>query len=177
MTTSESTPPAHATWSTRPAPSRYLSTRWGLTVTGAPGCRRYWRTVCQGCTNHVCMLRGRNLIIPFTPRIVDVAYPVTGQSNGKILNALVQVLKLRGPLQRQLSKDQISCPCHSCSVTVLRSVTVTSEASAYFREVRYRTAASTLSSIRTTFNQAISPTFTLPKGNFACNQYQSIFLT
>ena len=33
-TTSESTPPAHATRSTRPA--TYLSTRWGLTVTGAP---------------------------------------------------------------------------------------------------------------------------------------------
>ena len=37
-TTSESTPPAHATRSTRPA--SYLSTRWGLMVTGAPGCRR-----------------------------------------------------------------------------------------------------------------------------------------
>jgi hypothetical protein len=34
----------YATWSTRPAP--YLSTRWGLTVTGAPGCRRYRSTVC-----------------------------------------------------------------------------------------------------------------------------------
>ena len=45
-TTPESTPPAHATRSTRPA--TYLSTRWGLTVTGAPGCRRYRRTVCRG---------------------------------------------------------------------------------------------------------------------------------
>ncbi len=50
-------------------------------------------------------------------------------------------------------QDQISSLCNSGSISVLRSVTVTSEAgaSAFFRDVRNWTAASTLSSI--TINQ------------------------
>jgi hypothetical protein len=84
-TTSESTPPAHATRATRPAP--YLSARRGLMIAGAPGCRRYRRTggiggpcarylrrnrmtVCREChgSAHVRMLRGRVCSARLAPR-------------------------------------------------------------------------------------------------------------
>ena len=59
--------------------------------------------------------------------------------------------RAEGPMDAR--QDQISSLCNSGSISVLRSVTVTSEAgaSAFFRDVRNWTAASTLSSI--TINQ------------------------
>jgi hypothetical protein len=52
-------------------------------------------------------------------------------------------------------------------VSLLRVITITSEASVYFRDVRYRTDASTLNSSAITINQVMSLGFTLLKGNFA----------
>jgi hypothetical protein len=47
---------AHAARTTRPAP--YLSARWGLTVTGVPGCRTCQRTVPSFAPFYVCMCVG-----------------------------------------------------------------------------------------------------------------------
>ena len=52
-------------------------------------------------------------------------------------------------------------------VSLLGVINITSEASVYFRDVRYRTDASTLNTIGITITQVMSLGFTLLKGNFA----------
>jgi hypothetical protein len=57
----------HATRSTRPA--SYLSTRWGLMVTGAPAAGDIGGPCAEECFDHVCSCGAASSIGPFTPHI------------------------------------------------------------------------------------------------------------
>ena len=171
-TTSESTPPAHATRSTRPA--TYLSTRWGTDGHGSAGLPeisedRVPRSVlitCAGPGPTALLFRLHHTLEAFELYLTGII-----NANFECEVEAINTWRPRSAVAQQrpnlVSLSLVFSHCSLISYYHFRGVCT-------LPELRYRTGASTLNSIGITINQAISPAFTLPKGNFAFNQYQSI---